>query len=85
MAKSQSDGGWEMTLCSMKIETGCSISTIEESNRFEILKAMDFILINRVQKNPHWDPVLFLYFLPSQVPATYNSNKSVVNCHRYLL
>ena len=65
----------------MKIETGCSISTIEESNKFEILKAMDFILMNRAQKNP----VLFLYFSPSQVPATYNSNKSVVNCHRYLL
>ena len=82
MAKGQSDGGWEMTLCSMKIETGCSNSTIEESNRFEILKA---ILMNRVQKNPYWDPVLFLYFLPSQVPATYNSNKSVVNCQHYLL
>lgn len=81
MAKIQSDGGGEMTLCSMKIETGCSISTIKESIRFEILKAMDFILMNRAQKNP----VLFLYFLPSQVPATYNSNKSVVNCHHYLL
>lgn len=38
----RSNGSWEMTLCSLKIETGCSINSTEESNRFKSLSWSGF-------------------------------------------
>ena len=38
----RSNGSWEMTLCSLKIETACSINSTEESNRFKSLSWSDF-------------------------------------------
>ena len=43
---SKSNGSWKMTLSSVKTETGRSISTSEESNRFATPKVVDIIYVN---------------------------------------
>ena len=37
-----------MAISSMKTETGCSITTSEECNRFATLEVMDIILVNGI-------------------------------------
>ena len=44
----KSDGSWKMALSSVKTETGCSITTSEECNRFATLEVMDIILVNGI-------------------------------------